>query len=285
MTNDFQTNKVYFSDGLCKYERLCLNLVNALHKAHVHFELLPHTESSLHIWARDFMPIQIAKDNFIGYSYNPDYLKDEPEYIPDIPSICHSLKLYIQDCGLVIDGGNVIKCEDKVILTEKVLLENCNMPGNKVLDILASVFQAEPVIIPWDRYEPYGHADGMVRFIENGRVLINNYVDFDKALRQRLLTALSPHFEVEELHYDKRKQHRFSWAYINFLQTSGNIFLPQFRKEEDERAMLQIQSLFPSSKIHPIYDCGELAIDGGCLNCVTWNVLADVEPWSNDDLP
>ncbi len=48
-----------------------------------------------------------------------------------------------------------------------------------LVDELENLFFAELVIIPWDRYEMYGHADGMVRWIDGDRVLINNYGYFD----------------------------------------------------------------------------------------------------------
>ncbi len=39
--------------------------------------MLPNTKD---IWVRDFMPIQKDVKSFIGYEYNPDYLKEEQQY-------------------------------------------------------------------------------------------------------------------------------------------------------------------------------------------------------------
>ena len=90
---------------------------------------------------------------------------------------------------------------------------------------------------------------------------------------------LSEHFTVEELAYGSNKHAKLSWAYINFLQTSKCIFVPGLGIEEDEMAKVQIQKFYPDYKVFTIDDCLRLVQDGGALNCVTWNILADVNEY------
>lgn len=72
----------------------------------------------------------------------------------------------------------------------------------------------------------FHHADGMVRFIDRDTVLINNYADLDPELRKRLLERLKwEGYHVEELHYNKPRCSKNSWAYLNFLQVAGHIFV------------------------------------------------------------
>ena len=209
--------------------------------------------------------------------YHPDYLNGYEEYIPNFRAIDKDLKLNCIRTGIVLDGGNVIKCGHKVIMTDKVLLENnTRYKKDELLSTLEKLFEAEVIFIPWDRYDEYGHADGMVRYIEGNRVLLNNYVDFDPNLRKRLLAALTPHFEVEELHYDTPRQSKYTWAYINFLQTDKCIFLPGLQIKEDKLAMKQIQNFYPNHKVIRIEECQDLVRDGGVLNCSTWNIMIDL---------
>jgi agmatine/peptidylarginine deiminase len=138
---------------------------------------------------------------------------------------------------------------------------------------LDRAFRAETVIIPWDRHEPYGHADGMVRYIGNDKVLITNYYDFDKGLRKKLLDALQPHFEVVELYYDTPRPHKWNWAYINFLLTDGKVFLPRLNAPEDEQACAQIGSALGVPREHiELVDITGVLRNGGGLNCISWNV-------------
>lgn len=274
MIQDNQTNKVYLAEGLRHYMPVCMNLMNALRSEGIPFSFLPRTESEEHVWARDYMSIQISDSSYLRYVYSPDYLKGYEDYIPDYKGIDNDLNLNCTCTDIVLDGGNVIKCGQKVIMTDKVLLENnTRYKKDELLATLEKLFNAEVVLIPWDRYDEYGHADGMVRYIEGNRVLLNNYVDFDQNLRKRLLAALTRHFEVEELHYGSERYNKDSWAYLNFLQTDRCIFVPGLGIKEDGLAMEQIKEFYPQHKVILIDGCLDLVRDGGALNCCSWNVL------------
>ncbi len=275
MICDKQTNKVFLSKGLMHYGRVLERILAHLSGWEITTNFLPLADSRKHIWARDYMPIQLEKDRFLLYRYTPDYLKGFEDFIPDYRAICKELQLECVTTDIVMDGGNVVKCGDKVIMTDKIVYEN---PGRFYRDILSELenhFQAQIVLIPWDKYEKYGHADGMVRWIDGNRVLLNNYADFDPSLRKELRKALSEHFTVEELSYGSNAHSKLSWAYINFLQVKNCIFVPGLGIKEDFMAQEQIQRLYPDYKVNIVDDCLRLVQDGGALNCVTWNILSD----------
>ena len=218
MITNFETNKVLIAKGLTSKHYLDAThwLLGFMHHHGIEWGLLPNTSSPLHIWARDYMPVQVSKEKFIRFCYTPDYLQDSPEYKPDTSAILSDLGIQVIDSDIIVDGGNVISCGDKVIMTDKIIRENPHYQRNKLIDTLSQLLEAEIILIPEDKYDDYGHADGMVRYMGNGNVLLNNYCDFDKTLRKKLLTALSPHFNIVELHYDAYTEN--SWAYINFLR-------------------------------------------------------------------
>ena len=276
MIQEYQTNVVYLAHGLSHYEPVCRNLLEALHREQIYAEFLPYTSSYKHVWARDYMPIQLTKTNFVRYRYAPDYLKNYPDYIPDYRGIFKDLCLDGIITEIALDGGNVIKCGGKVIMTDKIFNENPLYQRKDLVDALENLLFAEIVIIPWDKYEMYGHADGMVRWIEGNWVVMNNYINTDPGFRKRLLEALTPHFNVEELEYNTPRLNKLSWAYLNFLQVNNCIFVPGLHAKEDLLALQQIQHYYPDCKVIQVQGCEELARDGGALHCVTWNVLADV---------
>lgn len=275
MIIDSRTNKVYLAQGLLHYMPAYLNLLKALTTEGINNAFLPLTESVKHIWARDYMPIQLEQNRFLQYRYQPDYLKGYEDYIPNYDFICKKLKLNCIKTNIILDGGNVIKCGNKVIMTDKIFPENFHKEKTVLINDLEELFQAELVLIPWDRYEMYGHADGMVRYIRGNIVLLNNYVDFDNNLRQHLLEILSAHFIVEELEYELPLSSKMSWAYLNFLQTEKCIFVPGLSCKEDQKAVEQIQQLYPQQKVILIEGCRDIVKDGGALNCISWNILED----------
>lgn len=277
MNTNFNTNKIYLAKGMTVHGYLdttghLLNIIDA-HK--IAWGFLPGTPSPLHIWARDYMPVQVNKEKFVRFNYSPDYLKDCPEYKPDTAAILSELGLQVIDSDIIVDGGNVISCGDKVIMTDKIFRENPHYHHQTLIDKLSQLLEAEIVLIPEDNYDEYGHADGMVRYMGNDCVLINNYCDFDKSLRKKLLTVLSPHFDITELHYETYSDR--SWAYINFLHVGQHIFIPMLEGDKlGEVAFRQIAEAYPQCECHQIWGCDNIVNEGGALNCCTWNILEDL---------
>ncbi len=276
MITNFETNKVYIAEGLSSplYIDAAESLIALFNKYQIEWEQLPFTQSPHHIWARDYMPVQVNRDKFVKFRYEPDYLEDYPEFKPVVDGIVKQLGIEVYQSPINLDGGNVVSCGDKVIMTDKVFKENSQYSRTKLIDELADLLEAEPVMIPWDRYEIYGHSDGMVRYIGNGMVLFNNYCDFDKSLRNRLLAALSPHFEIEELHYGCHSAN--SWAYINFLHVGNSIFVPMLNEKTDLKALAQIEAAFPQCQCYPVCGSEKIVKDGGALNCSSWNVVLNL---------
>ena len=283
MVQDSQTNIVYLAEGLMFYHPLVTELIGKFYTEDVEFHWLPRTKKQENIWVRDYMPIQLEKDLFLQYRYDPDYLKGYPAYMPDYRAICKDLGLQCITTDIILDGGNVIKCADKVIMTDKIFKENPRYQKDQLIDTIENLFRAELVIIPWDRYEMFGHADGMVRYIDGNRVLLNNYVNFDPGLRKRLFDALSPHFDVVELNYKAVRPSKMSWVFLNYLQVGDCLFVPWLPILENKAAEAPLQEVFDGYRIHMVGGIEEVAYEGGALNCVSWNILGDKQKKSQEE--
>lgn len=282
MITDDQTNKVYFSERLTW--STCWNeLSRLLTKNKVPYELLKGTKDK---WVRDYMPIQIEKDKFVSYVYNPDYLQSEEDRksitdwqkISNLPSMEN-----VVPTRLIIDGGNVIRCSDKVIMTDKVFLENRRLQYSRmeVMEELERLF-GKVVIIPWDRQDEWdfcGHADGMIRYIGDNCVLINNICNHPEntwQLKEIKEILHRNHIEYEELDYGEGKHGVNDWAYLNFLQVGDKIFMPTVEKHEvDQKAEHQLEHIYNCEVIPvpflPIVKANG-KYGGGALNCVSWNI-------------
>ena len=224
------------------------------------------------IWVRDFMPLQLNSDTFLGYVYCPDYLKkDAPHRTDDIRSCYDFQHVHLRTTDVIIDGGNLIKTDNKIIMTDKVFCENTSVPRAELWHQLEDYFGCEIIIIPWDRDERFGHADGMVRFVAPGHILLNHYVDYNPKLRVKLLKILSPHFDtISELTYGTNARMN-SWAHLNFLRVGDVLFVPQVNIASDEMALSQLQTIYKDCKIVPVLADGFIRL-GGALNCVSWNI-------------
>ena len=172
---------------------------------------------------------------------------------------------------LVMDGGNVVKCGDKVVMTDKVFVENNDKTPQEVQRQIEEAFQCEVVFLPWDRNEEYGHCDGIIHGLDDNRVLMTNYADFDKGIADKYLRILDKYFDVTILIYKVKRNHKRSWSYINLLQIGTLVLVPQLGIPEDEQALEQISSALPDCEIVGI-PALEAVSRGGALNCLSWNI-------------
>lgn len=278
MIPDWQTNVVFFSGLLpTRHAALWDDLAGILDRAGVEYHLLPGTRD---IWVRDFMPVQVTADNFVRFRYQPSYLCGYDDLItPDevrgrIPD---GARLHIS--GINLDGGNVVANGTKVILTEKVYRENSGDDRPALREKLATFFQAENIIIPKEPYDVIGHADGVVRFVNDDTVVVNDYRKIDPGYGEKLEGCLRRHeLGVELLPYFCTNQVIDSIPsavgnYINFLRVNGLVIVPAYGVRQDEVACRTLERLLPGTKIVPV-PCEGLARQGGVLNCVSWTVYA-----------
>jgi agmatine/peptidylarginine deiminase len=284
MITDSQTNFVYLADTLkSQFPDFARKLITILIENNVQHDFLPLTHD---IWARDFMPIQVSEDKFIEYRYDPDYLQTKKyrkqKTYPDI--VCDKLGLKTIKTDLIIDGGNVIKSSNCVIMTDKVLMENKDFyKPAELIEKLKLIFEVEKIaLIPWDKEnEEFGHADGMIRFIDDNTVLLQGYFDeYDEIFKQKLYSSL----EQNGLHWKKLKydvetpDEENNWAYMNFLQTKDLILIPGLGIDEDGQALKQIKEYFPdyakNDRVKQI-DVSEIIEGGGALNCISWTIFKD----------
>ena len=274
MITDNLTDAVFFSDLLPKRcPKLYESFYGILEGNGIVHGLLSNTKD---IWCRDYMPIQAEYRHFVFYKYNPDYLQT-PYYkrtisdINRIENIDSFRQVKWTDLDLVIDGGNVVKCDDKIIMTEKVFAENKDKTRNDVIRLLEEAFQCGFVFLPWDRNERFGHSDGIVHYVGDNRVLMTNYADFDPDMARRFTNVLKKHVEVIPLTYNVKRKHQRSWAYINYLQIGKLVLVPQLEIPEDEQALQQIKEALPQCDVFGV-PALEAVRRGGALNCVSWNV-------------
>lgn len=267
-------NKVFFSSLLKSYE--CWpKLEAALQELDINYDFLEGTKD---IWVRDFMPIVSPSGRYVTYNYAPDYLRDKPEYITDGSLLTPANPRDTLHLDLTIDGGNIVSYANQLIFCDKLLKENKEKGVETVHELAKALDGCRLTILPWDKREPYGHADGMVRFIDEKNVVMNNYGDYDETFRQKVLMQLTKEdrFQVHELHFDVEKPHKYNWAYINFLQVGDKFILPKLNAPEDEQALKQIASFFhvPEQNIRMV-DIHTILQHGGGLNCISWNAVPE----------
>lgn len=283
MTPDWQTNITYFSELLtCRFPKVWAEIKDILINNNCLYRLLPNTKD---IWSRDFMPIQVSENKFIEFRYDPDYLQGnsnkkktrELKTYPDI--VCDAIELKTVKSGIILDGGNIVKSANCIILTDKVIWENRRVFSKK--DLIAKLYEQfeveKVVLIPWDKECDFGHSDGMLRFIDNETVLVSGFYEkTDTTFKELLLKPLKKaNLNIEWLRCSPKKEKEQNIAYINFLQNNDLIIVPKINSLEDSVALEQISGFYSSysnrGKIKQV-DMSEIIKLGGALNCISWTI-------------
>jgi agmatine deiminase len=233
------------------------------------------------VWCRDYMPVQLAPREFLQYRYKPDYLREGFEHLMtrsgDIAPIPEVESYSTLD--IFLDGGNVVRRGNRCIVTEKILREN---PGLGRGDLLGRLREAlgvdDLIVIPKEPYDIVGHADGVVRFRDDGLVVINDYSEaapwygrrHRSILRRAGLESVRLQYRPEEVSGGDIPS--AIGCYVDFLMVRGLVVVPVYGREEDEQACRIIEANTSGRGVVPL-DCTDLARGGGVLNCATWSIV------------
>ena len=265
---------LYFSSLLktnSTYKPAADNLFAALDLFNKKYKFISDTKD---IWVRDFMPVRLKSGRFISFRYEPSYLLNYPELRTDyrkdisheqnLPAIIYS---YIN-----LDGGNVVfsPSKQKAVISDRVFLENPEYSAHELVKELEQLLEAEVIIIPSlsMRYDMTGHADGMVRFLDESTVL-GNCVPGRNTLEKRITFVLQGHgINTIPFPYFDGKGISAEGCYLNYLETDSHIFLPIFENEMDKDAVNLAEEIFPKTVV-PVC-ISEIAKYGGGLNCISW---------------
>jgi agmatine deiminase len=155
------------------------------------------------------------------------------------------------------------------------------IPREDLSHILTDVLQVNQVVfIPVEPGDDTGHADGMVRFVNEHTVVANDYsgIEVSKKFKDRFYgTFADGGLDVLTVpYYPVNKRVDGLWValgcYINFLQVEKKIFMPTFdNKVEDDIALARVEEIFGSGNVIPV-PSSDVAMGGGVLNCLTWEI-------------
>ena len=277
LDNEGQT--VYMSELLMsRYPETCKNLIKILEKHHINYFFIKGTKD---IWCRDYMPVQTESGKLIQFTYNPSYLNGKKEWEEsrsNVKDICKQNNITATFSNINLDGGNVLVCDGRAIISDRLYSENPDKTRDELRKELAILLECEIIVIPSlnKTVDFTGHADGMVRFVNRDKVLGIKYDDkyrkdwwknTQKILENNNISFVEvPFFEDAP---DPDNPESAIGVYVNYLEVNDLIVLPVFDRDEDNQVISILQEQFPNKTIEKI-NYNEIAKKGGLLNCTTW---------------
>lgn len=252
------------------YQAAADRLSAALASQQIPYQFLTGTKD---IWLRDFMPVRIRDGSFVSFRYDPGYLQNTPELKTDYEQdVAPQLSLSVTPSSINLDGGNVVfsPSRERVVISDRVLRENPAYAPGELVKALEEQLMAQVILIPSLPSDMTGHADGMVRFVDENTV-VGNRVPYQYGLEGRIKRVLRTyHIQVVDFPYFYFPKDSAVGCYLNVLETERCIFLPVFGVPMDQEAVAQAQDLF-SKPVVPVC-INEIAAQGGVLNCISWEL-------------
>ena len=234
------------------------------------------------IWVRDFLPVQnVQNGELYQLFFDPRYANYTPKFTSAIREQVRGAFPHAKPCDACIDGGNIVLspdhkqafCLEKQTIFRKSTLEQ----KERVEQELKRALSVEKIVwIPHQKGDKIGHIDGYIQFLgDNLMEGASNIFDGDIALETLLddkssnLLVSCHDFKTVPLlcRIDENSWLSAKGLYVNFLETSRAVFVPQFNLPEDD----EIVNIMKKHTCKPLVrvDCEQISHYGGAVHCLT----------------
>ncbi|MGB0386803.1 MAG: agmatine deiminase family protein [Ardenticatenaceae bacterium] len=232
------------------------------------------------IWIRDFSTV--LPTNPVKFSYRPNYLTTSVarEIEDSFMSWSEQAGLSHTSSDLILDGGNLVdNGHDKGVITERIFSDNASYSRQELETMLKqSLGVSEIAFIPEEEGDTTGHADGMVMWVSQNKLLVHQY---EEPFRSQVLNALSDaltNVEIVEVpyHYEFDEWKGFASAcgiYLNSTVSDDYIYAPIFGTAHDDSMISLIRS-HTDKQVVPI-NAANVCFMGGSVRCLSWQVAGE----------
>ncbi len=240
------------------------------------------------IWVRDFLPVQnVQTRELYQLFFDPRYANYTPKFTVAIREQVRGAFPHARPCDVRIDGGNIVLSPDKnqAFCLEKQTIFHKSNPAQKehVNQELKRALGVQEIFwLPQQKGDKIGHMDGYIQFLGDNLVEgASNIFDGDIAQETLLddkssnLLASCHYFKTVPLlcRIDENNWLSAKGIYVNFLETSRAVFVPQFNLPEDD----EIVNIMKKHTRKPLVcvDCEQISQYGGAVHCLTREYYVD----------
>jgi len=238
------------------------------------------------IWVRDFLPLQNVQTGELYQAFfDPRYANYTPKLTAAIRAAVRGCFPKAKICNVRIDGGNILLTPDKkyaFCLEKRTIFHKSDPVQKEQVDTeLKRALGVEEILwIPSQKGDKIGHIDGYVQFLGNfameATVEMYGGVTTGSLWNSEVADAFYRHYETKVGPYADiiclLCKPEADWLsarglYVNFLETSRAVFVPQFNLSEGDK-VISIMSGYTKKPLVRV-DCSQIAQYGGAVHCLT----------------
>lgn len=236
------------------------------------------------IWMRDFTtvdPINPVEFVYTWASMSKYESQDVQKSFVD--AITNKLGVEREKSNLILDGGNIVDNYKGRIVTTARFLEDNKLSREEGKRALKEFLGAKEVAILEPDEDGLAHSDGMVAFIDDNTLLVNDYSE-DKEFRDIVLDELEASFpgvKIIEVPVKFKESEGTEWegfssscgVNLNLVMTNNALYVPTFGIENDKEVLKIIRA--NTSKAVVEVPATSVCPMGGSVRCLTWQVMGE----------
>jgi len=231
------------------------------------------------IWMRDFTVANTVDPVMFRYSAaGQGGDQGAADYVQEMFAVlAEEAGIDFAESDLINDGGNFVDdYAGRVVVSRKFLKDNKLTEQQARREISKLTGARQVAFIEADEQGGLEHADGVVSFVDENVLLMNDYSE-DPDYRDELIGDLKSALPGVQIHpvvtpYDGSETFdaKFGSAcglYTNALVTPERIYFPQFGLDEDAKALQQVRAA-TTREVVPVFSQGVCALGGG-VRCMS----------------
>lgn len=235
------------------------------------------------IWMRDFTTINPFNPVQFDYTSASMSSQESRQVQNSFQSFALRYEIERIKTDLVLDGGNIVDNYRGRVITTTRFMEDNDLTYQEAKQELIDLLEAKQVAIIEPDDEVLAHSDGMVSWIDDDVLLVNDYSDEPK-FRSLVLDELKTAFpdvtiievpvEYKSDRYDQLKNISSACGVnLNATVTFNNIYVPIFNMPHEQEVVKIIKK--NTSKNVITINAENVCSMGGSVRCLTWQLTGE----------
>lgn len=249
------------------------------------------------IWVRDFLPVQNSHSGrLFQFNFSPNYANYTSAFTARIRAKTADFFPRAQRMPLKLEGGNLITTpfgQAFCLQTRRLFAPQTEEQLAAETQIKTAAGVEQVVWLPKEQGDKMAHIDGVMQFLGNTLLISDERADpYLAALLQKRLAAIKESCPEVKVEFLPCLGDLTAWGldargiYVNFLETSRAVFVPQYTLKEDNAVLKWMQERTPKPVVG--VNCAEMARYGGAVRCLTQVYVENIPGrgiGKNTDLP
>ncbi len=236
------------------------------------------------IWMRDFTTVNPYAPTQFTYTWASMSHEDSKVVQGSFDVFADGLGIERSKTKYLIDGGNVVDNYAGDIIVTTRFMEDNNLTYTEAKEALKAEYGAERVAIIEPDEDALAHSDGMVMWLDEQTLLVNDYSSFGREFQDAILGELEesfPDVNIIEVPVEYGENAPGEWegfssacgVNLNAVLTETTVYVPTFGMAHDARALEIIRANTDKHVIE--IEANGVCPMGGSVRCLTWQIAND----------